>query len=359
MKLVSKLTAMLAAVLMMAACTEKNNDIPEETGTDAKRDIVYAVGGTEHRTELKSDAEWDALLEQFCEYAQQGQSVSFYNMSISNLSQGKGVGAKEVSTFSTTNRAEIKAWMKEMELQGKTVNVTFDKHSGTWNGTAYANAPHYEDNGTCYTGTLVMAPLPPVTDPYVPGSVVALRINDDTTMLLIKDGYLSEYVNDLVEGAHINDQVTLCGTIREANDLNNNAFLMLDITEHNEGALTGSWHYSCLAVTDLSASSDYLLNTDIYIPETEGQNIVFTFADDGTATRTVSGNNSGTTTGTWSLNNDGMLCCDLLPAGGGCWNINWLSHSTMVISRFGINTDDQNTFYQMQFDIPGNQPFKK
>lgn len=357
MKLVSKLTAMLAAVLLMAACTEKPDTKPEETGTE--RDIVYAVNGDEHRTELKSDAEWDALLDQFCEYAQQGQSVTFYNMSINAHNQGKGAGLKEVSTFSTKNRAEIKAWMKEMELQGKTVNITFDKNSGTWNGTAYANAPHYEETGTCYTGTLVMAPLPALTSPVVPGMVVALRINDDTTMLLLKNGFLAENVELMVDGANINDQVTLCGTIHEANDLNDNPFLMLDITEHNEGALIGSWHYSCLAVTDLATNSEYMLNTDLYIPETEGQSIVYTFADDGTATRTVSGTNTGTTTGTWSLTDDGMLCCDLLPAGGGCWNINWLSHSTMVISRFGINPDDKEIYYQMQFDIPENKLFKK
>lgn len=359
MKLVSKLTALLAAIALMVACGEENTDTPAPAADNTKREIVYAVGADEHRTELKNDTEWDALLDTFCDYARQGQDVTFYNMSTQPFHSAKETGTiKDATTFSTSNRAEMKQWMKDMEKQGKTVNVTYDSNSGTWNGTAYANAPHQEAAGSGYTGILVLTQIPVLTEPYLPAYVVALQVSPDSLLLLTKNDCLSSDVADLLPNAQLGDEVTLTGTLQTYTDLNNEPFLMLDITERNIGSLVGTWHFSCLVSTSLGTGSDYILNSDVFIPEFDGQVISYTFESDGTASRTISGENGGTATGTWSLTDDGMFCCDLLPVGGGCWNINWLSHSTMIISRPGITPDDEDTYYQMQFDINGLQLFK-
>ena len=63
--------ALLAAVLMLAACT------PEPV--EVERDIVYTVDQTTTTVHLRTDAEFDALLERFCDYAENGSTVTFYN----------------------------------------------------------------------------------------------------------------------------------------------------------------------------------------------------------------------------------------------------------------------------------------
>lgn len=123
-----KLFALLAAVLTLAAC--------EKEGNRHERDIVYTVAEqTTTTVHLTTEAEWDALLDQFCDYAEDGSSVTFRNAN----STTKSTTTKEAVTYSTNNRDEMKRWMAQMEAEGKTVTVTYDSQTGTWNGTAYAN----------------------------------------------------------------------------------------------------------------------------------------------------------------------------------------------------------------------------
>jgi hypothetical protein len=124
--------ALLAAVLMLAACT------PEPV--EVERDIVYTVDQTTTTVHLRTDAEFDALLEQFCDYVEGGSTVTFYNAN-------RTTGSTHDSThFSTTSRTEMKQWMRQMEDAGKTVTVTYDTASGTYNGMAYATAPQPQNN---------------------------------------------------------------------------------------------------------------------------------------------------------------------------------------------------------------------
>ena len=129
MKTTIKLTVLLAAVLTLAACN------PEPV--EVERDIVYTVDETTTTVHLRTDAEFDALLEQFCDYAEDGSTVTFYN---ANHKAAKSP-TKEAVTYSTTDREAMKRWMAQMEDEGKTVTVTYDPATGTWNGTAYATAP--------------------------------------------------------------------------------------------------------------------------------------------------------------------------------------------------------------------------
>ena len=130
MKTNLKLVALLAAVICFAAC--------EKEGNRHERDIVYTVAEqTTTTVHLTTEAEWDALLDQFCDYAEGGSTVTFYNANRVSKS-----AAKEATVFSTTSREEMKAWMRRMEDDGKTVTVSYDPSSGTYHGEAYATAPH-------------------------------------------------------------------------------------------------------------------------------------------------------------------------------------------------------------------------
>lgn len=148
MKTIFKLIALLAAVLMMAACEKDNGNL------DFERDIVYTVDGEKHDVHLTTNNEFDALLDRFCDYAEGGSIVTFYRLGTQpsrlhasgTLAHPKAAEtaahpAKDAEHYSTTSREEMKRWMRQMEDEGKTVTVTYNSSSGTWNGTAYANVP--------------------------------------------------------------------------------------------------------------------------------------------------------------------------------------------------------------------------
>ena len=131
-----KLFALLAAVLSFAAC-DKDKEAPRH-----EHDIVYTVAEqTTTTVHLTTEAEWDALLDRFCDYAEGGSSVTFRNAKSANKS-----ATKDAVTFSTTDREAMKRWMAQMEDEGMTVTVTYDPATHTYHGTAYANAPQSQEN---------------------------------------------------------------------------------------------------------------------------------------------------------------------------------------------------------------------
>lgn len=129
MKHLFRLTTLLAAVLTFTACNDKEDVLHQ-------RDITYTVDETTTTVHLKTDAEFDALLDRFCDYAESGSTVTFYNAN----SVAKG-STKDATHFSTTNREEMRRWMRRMENEGMTVTISYDSSTGTYNGMAYATAP--------------------------------------------------------------------------------------------------------------------------------------------------------------------------------------------------------------------------
>ena len=142
MKHLLKLTFVLAAVLMLASCYK----CPPE----GNHVVAYTVDkGPEQRVYLVDDKEWQELLDRFCNYAEEGSTVTFYNANRAT----KGHAAKDATTFSTTDREAMKRWMAQMEDEGMTVTVTFDPNTGTWNGTAYATAPSVGSGTATYVNS--------------------------------------------------------------------------------------------------------------------------------------------------------------------------------------------------------------
>ena len=128
MKTTIKLFSLLTAMLMFVACTPDPVEI--------ERDIVYTVDNTTTTVHLRNDTEFDALLDRFCDYAESGSTVTFYNAN----SVAKG-STKDATQFSTTNREEMRRWMRRMENEGRTVTISYDSSTGTYNGMAYTPGP--------------------------------------------------------------------------------------------------------------------------------------------------------------------------------------------------------------------------
>ena len=130
MKHLIRFTAFLTTVLIFAACNKDKEELRHE------RDIVYTVAEETTTVHLTTEAEWQQLLDHFCDYAEGGSSVTFHNAKSDNKS-----ASKEAVTYSTTDREAMKRWMAQMEDEGMTVTVTYDPATGTYNGMAYATAP--------------------------------------------------------------------------------------------------------------------------------------------------------------------------------------------------------------------------
>jgi hypothetical protein len=210
---------LLAAVLCLAAC-EKN---PESN--DKQRDITYTVGtpssswhmadtaATTVTVHLETEAEWQALLDRFCDWAEEGSTVTFHHAN----NEAKGHATKDATTFSTSDREAMKRWMAQMEDEGLTVTVTFDSNTGTWNGTAYANAPQPRPGSQqgCHSGVLTQAPMRAMSaDEVLPGMDWALQVGD-TLFYLVTDGHFITANGETLTlddaTYHLGDSVTLCG----------------------------------------------------------------------------------------------------------------------------------------------------
>ncbi|MBR3412429.1 MAG: hypothetical protein IKG81_07055 [Bacteroidales bacterium] len=231
MKTISKVFATLAVVLCFASC-EKNN-IPEESGHE--REIFYSVSeisvmpsfsGT--TTHLATEAEWDALLDRFCDMTSSGEQVTFCNTHPSDGNKAKATGSNTPNTISTTNRNELKAWMKEMEKAGKTVNVTYN--NGTWNGRAYAcfNPQTETVEDTTCTGSFVFTSIPVMGEP-VSGMVWALRTSTGDTLILTIQGMMLLNENDDLAALLDGYEVTLSGTLSSHTDINGTVFFTIEL----------------------------------------------------------------------------------------------------------------------------------
>lgn len=266
MKAIYRFALLLTALAFtFAACEKPDDPINGGNGNGAQkeRDIIYSVGNNESHRTLTTEAEWDAMLELFCNHALAGEEVTFYNTSQTTYLHSN---AKENRTINTTDRNEIKAWMKAMEKEGLTVKVTYDNNTGTWHGVAYATAP----------------------------------------------------------------------------------------ADNTSGILIGTWHFNCMVATYVD-SDGHLLGSDLYEPEAGGGSMYYTFDADGIVTMTMHGMDGTTATdsSSWTLSPDGVLCSDLMP-NGGCWNVNWATPSTMIISRSDIGTENGDIHYQLQFEAVTN-----
>lgn len=220
-----RIITLLTVLLCFVACRPDSND------SVCERDITYTVAGKTTTVHLNTESEFDALLERFCDYAESGSEVTFYNAN----RVAKGAAAKETLTYSTTSRNEIKRWMARMEDAGKTVTVTYDSRTGTWTGTAYATAPQRSD---CYTGVIVAVPNPQMSaaNPCEPTLVFALQLNADTNMIISLNGAWfcwNDGIGLEIENVTYNlgDTVTLCGTMQVVLDYSRTPVLLLEIGE--------------------------------------------------------------------------------------------------------------------------------
>ena len=331
--------------LGLAACN--NEGVVPTDNPEVHRTVVYCVGNHETSTNLKSDSEWDALLDQFCSYAMAGEPVAFYSISSAPMQSHAMKGCtKEKNTITTKSRDELKAWMKDMEKQGKTVNVNYDEKTGVWSGVAYAGVGNQTiTEGQRHTGTLSMAPAPNLegidenTDAWV------LKTDNDSILYLALGGHLlfSSDITTIDFGYSIDETtLSLYGTVSSHTDLSGNEYLVLDLSVVDASTVAGTWQLMELSKLVVDPDNRYG-DISMYWWDNEGVPVYYSLESNGNATMTQGSN---TEHGTWNMSADGDLCCDLFE-GGACWNINWYSSETLILSHEDYSDTEGLLFYQM------------
>lgn len=119
---------------------------------------------------------------------------------------------------------------------------------------------------------------------------------------------------------------------------------------NTSGILPGTWHFSCMVVSQYDADGQ-LLSRDRFDPDDDGGSMRYTFHSDGTLLLAIVGMGGVEVTdnGTWSLSSDGVLSSQLLPNGID-WNVSWITSSTMILSRNNLGTADGDYCYQLLFE---------
>lgn len=124
----------LTAIIALGSCSKDD----DKSSSFNERDIIYIVNyGERQSIHISTEAELDSLLTSFCDHLSSGHgnNITFFDAIYANSNNA----SKETITFTTTDRAQLKAWMRQMEDDGKTVSVTYDAVSGIYSGMAYAN----------------------------------------------------------------------------------------------------------------------------------------------------------------------------------------------------------------------------
>ena len=138
----------LVAFALLSSCNPKNEH-------DISHRIVYAVQNADTYAGSMSDPvtlslnsdEWDDMLDQFCDYVESGNTVTFYNTDNAQFRGGQSNGMSQKSStkasnnIKTTDREEMKKWCRKMEEAGLTVVMAYDSGTGTWSGYAYSLPP--------------------------------------------------------------------------------------------------------------------------------------------------------------------------------------------------------------------------
>lgn len=243
MKTFPRIIVTLAAILCFASC--EKTPVVENPGQEEEilsHDIFYSVsqiaglpsfsGTTAH---VSNEAEWDALLDKFCDMTRDGDQVTFCNANPTRTKKAKEGGSSSPNTITTISREELKAWMKEMEKAGRTVNVTFDEGTGTWHGIAYACFnPQAGDaqEMTCH-GALVITPISIMEDPETV-YVLALRSSNDEIFIFTVHGMMM--ISEVAEPSTLIDgyEVSITGMVSTFVDMNGDTFSTLEL-DVNEG----------------------------------------------------------------------------------------------------------------------------
>ncbi len=94
--------------------------------------VTYSIDGESFYKTIHNKDEWSALLDNFLAMARKGHRITFTKGNQRLWTDA----SKEIKTFSTESKQEAIIWCNQMTVDGWTVTLEFDEHSGKYICTA-------------------------------------------------------------------------------------------------------------------------------------------------------------------------------------------------------------------------------
>ncbi len=127
--------ALFAVLGTIATSCQKENEFDKttiEVGQNTIYRVCYSIDGKIYQLTLIGDDAWHDFLNRMFALAEAGHTVSFRNESV----RTQIVSAKNVVTYTTTNKEEALSWAERMANDGYIVIVKYDKDTGIYTCTA-------------------------------------------------------------------------------------------------------------------------------------------------------------------------------------------------------------------------------
>ena len=123
-----KTIAVFAALSLIAAGCQKDETIlPQSTVQEATSNTVkYTVDGKKYCQIIRSEQDWSDFLYRMLALAEEGHTVSISSRVAATSA------AKEVVTYTTTNKTEAYNWADNMTNHGYEVTVTYNNTTGVF-----------------------------------------------------------------------------------------------------------------------------------------------------------------------------------------------------------------------------------
>ena len=115
----------------IATSCQKENEFDKttiEVGRNTIYRVCYSIDGKIYQLTLIGDDAWHDFLNRMFALAEEGHTVTFNNENVTSQT----VSAKDVVTYTTTNKDEALSWAERMGNDGYVVTIKYDKGTGVY-----------------------------------------------------------------------------------------------------------------------------------------------------------------------------------------------------------------------------------
>lgn len=123
--------ALIAVLTTLAGGCQKEDllKLQEVQNETMSQDIVkYYVDGEMFQTIVRSDSDWEELMEKMLTLTEYGHEVFILGDSNANLISG----SKDMETHTTKDKKDATNWTKEKRQEGYNVGMTYDSEEGEY-----------------------------------------------------------------------------------------------------------------------------------------------------------------------------------------------------------------------------------
>ena len=123
-----RLMVFLALIGCVTASCTKEELTEKPSAVVAAQSATYVVDGRQYYANPQTEEEWTAFFDRMFALAEEGHTVQFWR----NGANRQLAAAKEVVTYTTSDKKKAQKWAEEKEEEGFEVTITFNPQTGEY-----------------------------------------------------------------------------------------------------------------------------------------------------------------------------------------------------------------------------------